>query len=196
MSSASSNMAVVAIAGPANATTGAGVVPPEEATSLLRELSFWDVGGATTTTQPQQQSPPMDGNTVQQKESILLTSTNPTTSTTSSATTTPVDVGEEEERAAAKWKTATDPATGKIYYYDVVTRKTQWEKVCMEWFYFCCWMVLVLLGPNVSCFGQAIFFLGFWFGLSHDCLFHPSLFFFTPSFIFEQPSHHISSHAK
>lgn len=27
------------------------------------------------------------------------------------------------------WKSATDPSTGQTYYYDPVTRQTQWEKV-------------------------------------------------------------------
>jgi WW domain len=27
------------------------------------------------------------------------------------------------------WKQALDPVTGRTYYYDTVTRKTQWEKV-------------------------------------------------------------------
>lgn len=29
----------------------------------------------------------------------------------------------------SSWKTAVDAASGKTYYYDVVTRRTQWEKV-------------------------------------------------------------------
>jgi hypothetical protein len=28
------------------------------------------------------------------------------------------------------WKTAVDPVSGRTYFYDTVTRKTQWEKVC------------------------------------------------------------------
>ena len=31
---------------------------------------------------------------------------------------------------AATWKTAIDSDSGKMYYYDVVSRKTQWKKVC------------------------------------------------------------------
>lgn len=27
------------------------------------------------------------------------------------------------------WKTAVDPSTGRTYYYDAITRKTQWHKV-------------------------------------------------------------------
>jgi WW domain len=28
------------------------------------------------------------------------------------------------------WQKAVDPASGRAYYYDTITRKTQWEKVC------------------------------------------------------------------
>jgi hypothetical protein len=27
------------------------------------------------------------------------------------------------------WKTAVDPVSGRTYFYDTITRKTQWEKV-------------------------------------------------------------------
>jgi hypothetical protein len=36
----------------------------------------------------------------------------------------------EDEITETTWKKATDAATGRTYYYDAVTRKTQWEKVC------------------------------------------------------------------
>ena len=31
------------------------------------------------------------------------------------------------------WKTAVDPSTGQTYYYDPVSRQTQWEKVRASW---------------------------------------------------------------
>jgi hypothetical protein len=39
---------------------------------------------------------------------------------------------DSSEAAASKtiWKTATDPVSGRAYYYDAILRKTQWNKVC------------------------------------------------------------------
>jgi len=34
--------------------------------------------------------------------------------------------------STAVWKSAIDPSSGKIYYYDKITRKTQWNKVRCE----------------------------------------------------------------
>jgi hypothetical protein len=41
---------------------------------------------------------------------------------------------EPSEASASKtiWKTATDPVTGRTYYYDAILRKTQWNKVCLS----------------------------------------------------------------
>lgn len=35
----------------------------------------------------------------------------------------------EHKQEPSNWRTAVDPMSGKIYYYDTITRRTQWEKV-------------------------------------------------------------------
>lgn len=42
---------------------------------------------------------------------------------------TDIHLDEEEPCTASQWKTAVDPQSGRTYYYDAVTRKSQWEKV-------------------------------------------------------------------
>lgn len=37
----------------------------------------------------------------------------------------------QDLQAACHWQKAVDPATGRTYYYDVLTRQTQWEKVSL-----------------------------------------------------------------
>jgi hypothetical protein len=38
---------------------------------------------------------------------------------------------QQQQQQQTLWKTATDPVTGRTYYYDAITRKTQWNKVCV-----------------------------------------------------------------
>lgn len=40
----------------------------------------------------------------------------------------------EQSKVVRNWKTAVDPASGQTYYFDPVTRQTQWEKVSIVWF--------------------------------------------------------------
>jgi WW domain len=40
-----------------------------------------------------------------------------------------------ELQAACPWQKAVDPATGRTYYYDVETRQSQWDKVCVVYAY-------------------------------------------------------------
>lgn len=35
----------------------------------------------------------------------------------------------EHKQEPSNWRTAVDPMSGKMYYYDTITRRTQWEKV-------------------------------------------------------------------
>lgn len=71
-----------------------------DASTLLAELSFWDLGNG------------------KMEERSNNGQTKPIAPTKVQPAPYP-----------CSWKTAKDPATGKIYYYDVITRKTQWEKV-------------------------------------------------------------------
>ena len=48
-----------------------------------------------------------------------------------------------------QWKTAVDPSTGQTYYYDPVSRQTQWEKVR--------WCGCLLRGMKFLCIGRCRF---------------------------------------
>ena len=39
------------------------------------------------------------------------------------------DRGVQKQRKTRIWKTAVDPKSGRTYYYDAVSRATQWRKV-------------------------------------------------------------------
>ena len=38
----------------------------------------------------------------------------------------------QTETTTRIWKSAVDPKTGRRYYYDAITRETQWAKVRIE----------------------------------------------------------------
>jgi len=57
------------------------------------------------------------------------------------------------------WKAAVDPMTGRTYYYDSVTRRTQWEKVRLELTRKLCSLKRKMHNLVLSWFGLV------WFGL-------------------------------
>lgn len=70
------------------------------ATSLLNELTFWETTAAVV--KPKARQTLAETKTTPKKSSVPLHTT---------------------------WKSAVDPSSGRTYYYDTITRKTQWEKV-------------------------------------------------------------------
>mmetsp|Transcript_7183 Transcript_7183/g.13285 ORF Transcript_7183/g.13285 Transcript_7183/m.13285 type:complete len:631 (-) Transcript_7183:117-2009(-) len=98
--------------------------------SFVTDLSFWDVTTASDAhCQHHHRAAAKQGNNKKRGRNKIPTLTEAT------------KVHEKEEKeieeylsssssSSAKpvWKSAVDPATGRTYYYDAVTRKTQWNK--------------------------------------------------------------------
>ena len=86
--------------------------------SLLRELSFWEV----STQHMEKELPALD-------ESSFSYSVSSSSEASSSYERRRRRRRSSPKNPSPQWKTATDPRTGKTYYYDSVTRRTQWNKV-------------------------------------------------------------------
>jgi hypothetical protein len=64
------------------------------------------------------------------RSSPNIASSNPNKGSSSSSSPGGAGLAEESvPHEPLNWKTAVDPASGRSYFYDTVTRKTQWEKV-------------------------------------------------------------------
>jgi len=83
--------------------------------SLLNELTFWEPSSSETTNS--NMPPSMKPQCSYDEEQI-----------TALAATQPSPTLQELE-AANTWQKAVDPSSGRTYYYDSITRQSQWEKV-------------------------------------------------------------------
>jgi hypothetical protein len=68
------------------------------------------------------------------KHGVNSSSTTTSTSSTSSTTTRRVSQQHQEGQndKSRIWRSAVDAKTGRTYYYDVLTRETQWRKVSIN----------------------------------------------------------------
>ena len=102
--------------------------------SFVTELSFWDVGEGSSSRHASRSN-----SGVGSRGSASSSSRSRKSRIPSLQEATRSYEQEEKEIAAAMktkskavWKSAVDPTTGKTYYYDAVSRRTQWHKVCLD----------------------------------------------------------------
>jgi len=95
--------------------------PEELLTSFVSDLSFWEVSPVN-----------------KEEEEAIETSERLVRRLSSLSSTTSSREEKRKQRSKSKkktdpeeavWMPATDPVTGRTYYYHRVTRATQWEKV-------------------------------------------------------------------
>ena len=129
--------------------------PEVQLQSLLSELTFWETHSITPQHQAEDEttaaSTSSGGNRrrrrrIQEKEGLIAAAADgnsisgkknekqqrrrtSTTSSSSSTSSPPKTATRQELEAANPWQKAVDPSSGRTYYYDAVTRQTQWEKV-------------------------------------------------------------------
>ena len=112
---------------------------------LLHDLSFWEASSSTFNGLHNEKL--LNG----KRRLHSMTNTPPTTSTDVSSKGSRNSTGHREQLqqqssrdnvtseydTGAIWKTAIDPLSGRTYYYDAITRRTQWHKVrlfpCKKW---------------------------------------------------------------
>ena len=95
----------------------------EQLRVLLNELTFWEPD-CSATSMPQDNNNHAGEMEQQQQQQQQREST---------AAVAAVDSPTLKELEAANtWQKAVDPASGRTYYYDSITRQSQWEKVRMD----------------------------------------------------------------
>lgn len=89
--------------------------------AFVDDLSFWgDLTSVAATSTPTSTSRGASPSTGRPVAAVATTRLSPTHLQATKDISTPT--------INSSWKTAVDAASGKTYYYDVVTRRTQWEK--------------------------------------------------------------------
>lgn len=141
----------------ANSSTTGNTVKPSNAmiTALIRDLSFWDATPSTSTNafpspfpqKPHQQTNQPYHHAAQQhlcqpqpllKRGRAVSARDPSreysrqhssgSSHSNKGTIDDLNNTNYNWKPQPVWKAAMDPMTGRTYYYDAVTRRTQWEK--------------------------------------------------------------------
>lgn len=109
--------------------------------SLLDELTFWEPS-STPSTEAEAPAAPAPGESqrrprlISTNHSQLQVTLDQPSNTTDECSIQQQHTTEcssptlSELEAANTWHKAVDPASGRTYYYDSITRQTQWEKVC------------------------------------------------------------------
>jgi hypothetical protein len=94
--------------------------------SFVRDLSFWEVSESThyekSTLKRRQSSGTASVSTKGSSHDKRMKNRDKSLNRSNSSLST-------ESLSKPVWKTAVDLATGRTYYYDALTRKTQWNKV-------------------------------------------------------------------
>lgn len=124
-------------------TTSSAVPSNTMIKALIRDLSFWDAippAGYDAFPSPLPQKPPLSTQSLQQQQQhqeqpkfLLQRGRNVSVQDASRREHNRQgnsSRGTLDSRQQTVWKAAVDPMTGRTYYYDAVTRRTQWEKVC------------------------------------------------------------------
>ena len=91
--------------------------------SIVDDLSFWEFSDDTISRSTKR---------TKQRDSAMPVVDIAVDASTRNKTERGRDKSNSSQKDLSKkgiWKSATDPATGRKYYYDSVTRKTQWKKV-------------------------------------------------------------------
>ena len=111
-------------------------VPKRILSCLLHDLSFWD---ASSSQFDLHDSKLPRGRTRQQCPSSTASTTSTSISSVGSRNTarhhermqrqSSGNCSTSDSHTGAIWKTAIDPLSGRTYYYDAITRRTQWHKV-------------------------------------------------------------------
>lgn len=86
--------------------------------SLVSDLSFWEL-------QPIQEEP----HKLKTEVSYLSSSSEGSESDRNTTKTSSEETELPAPPPETVWKAAVDPVSGRTYYYDAITRKSQWEKV-------------------------------------------------------------------
>jgi len=105
--------------------------------SLLNELTFWEPSPRTTETRDGKRGRKKQGrqsSSSSKSEQQLQPQTKKLDDSSAphetSARSSPPKTLQELE-AACTWQKTVDPSSGRTYYYDTITRQSQWEKVRM-----------------------------------------------------------------